>query len=329
MAGYAKTASPAHFTALTYTWEQLWQQAPQLKPNLHALTIYIAACQAQRTADAAQLAQDALKRFYQNQSTGETTNHHNIDDENENDNLDDEQTNNSSNTINVQVVTSVLDCWQKSGAREAGPNAQALLQWLVQEYQVTQNCALQPNAYTFSAAIGAWARSRRFGKARQAQALLQWMQQLHKQGMVSDPPNVYCYTGVINSCAYCEKDPTETKQALDIAVDTYHQLQQQQESDDKQGGPTHVTYAAFLTALRNLVPPSPKRTAVVTKVFTEAARRGQVGDLVVQRLQSVVTANEAQTIWDEIAAAGDNEIEVSWNKIPASWRRHVTSSWQA
>ena len=332
MAGYSKARkmkAPDRFTAVVDVWERLWQRYEandqsssssssslssfRLQPNLHALTILIRACQAEKTADAAHLAQDALERFYR------------LPVPNDGPDVKEELHGEMDETIpttgiNTQVVTSVLDCWQKSGDREAGPKAQALLEWLVQEYQTTRNPHLQPNAYTFSATIGAWARSRKFGKAAHASQLLTWMQELYNDGVVAEPPNVYCYTGVINSCAYSEKDVAETKRALDICVATYQQMP---------AAPTHITYAAVLTALRNLVPPSAKRTAVVRNVFGDAARRGQVCDLVLQRLQSVVTAQEVHAVLASAAADSgdadndDSSHSVSLQNIPDYWKRNV------
>jgi hypothetical protein len=326
MIGYAKLqkgVSVDRFDSIIRIWERLCERyendcrdggsSEAVRPNLYALTMLVNACQQQRTAVAMDLAAQALYRFHkyqQNVALAEAAagSSASLDDEN-------------IYQLNTQVVTAILDGWQKSGARDAGVQAEELLRWMVDEYKATGDADLRPNAYSFATAIGAWARSRTFGKAVRAADLLQWMQELHRQDVLNEPPNVYCYTGVINSCAYSEREDRESKRALDIAVQTYQQLLQA-DTDE----PSHVTFAAFLTALRNLAPPSPKRDAAIQKVFGEAVSRGQVCPLVLKRLQSAMPREEVQTILasvGEVVLAQKNPISV--HQIPAYWRRNVNS----
>jgi len=51
---------------------------------------------------------------------------------------------------NTQLVTSVIDCWQKSGDRDAGEKAEALLDWLIDLYEKEQDESLRPNEFTFT-----------------------------------------------------------------------------------------------------------------------------------------------------------------------------------
>jgi AcrR family transcriptional regulator len=327
MMGYAKLrngVSADRFDSIIRVWERLWERyendcddgdsSRAVRPNLYALTMLVNACQQQRTAVAMDLAEQALYRFHSYQKAvalaeAAAGSGGSIDD------------GENSYHINTQMITAVLDGWQKSGARDAGVRAEELLRWMVDEYKATGDADLRPNAYSFATAIGAWARSRTFGKAVRAASLLQWMQELHQEDILAEPPNVYCYTGVINACAYSERDDRESKHALDIAIQTYQQLLRA-DTDE----PSHVTFAAFLTALRNLAPPSPKRDAAVQKVFGEAVSRGQVCPLVLKRLQAAVPREEVQTILSsvgKVALAQDDPISV--HQIPTYWRRNVNS----
>lgn len=327
MSGYHKSrlgTPQERYQEVKIIWDKLWNQYNNGKrircqPNLPALNMYISACQSQHTTEAAEWAEQALFQYHRLQpfSAGAC----NKDKKKDNTEYGDDFSMVSysdlpepHSRINTQVCTSVLDCWQKSGHPDAGAKAQALMEWMLQEYKSSNDKGLQPNAYTFSAVIGAWARSRRIGKPNKAQALLKDMQQLHADGIVAEPPNVYCYTNVISSCAYCLKEPSEMKQALDIAVETFHLVRQE-------STPTHVTYAAFFTALRNLVPASDKRTAVARNVFEEAAAAGQVTDLVVRRLLTMVTKDEAECILQLSISSKDGMVSIG--EIPAYWRRNV------
>jgi hypothetical protein len=180
-----------------------------------------------------------------------------------------------------------MDCWQKSGAPDAGRRAEALLNWMVVTSQETGETAIRPNAHSFSSAISAWARTRAAGKAKRARKLLQLMSEMHRQGKIESPPNTYCFTNVINSCAYCIQEDAEKKGALAIAVQTYKELLKSETVR-----PSHVTFSTFLTALRNLLPRGEQRTNAVRRVFETAMECGQVDPLVVQKLQAVLSQQD-------------------------------------
>jgi hypothetical protein len=103
------------------------------------------------------------------------------------------------------------------------------------------------------------------------------MIELHDRGELRAKPNTICFTAVINSCAYCENDDVGKREALRIAIATYKDL-------EKSGNKANnVTYLSLLTAIRNLLPGSPKRDLAVKDVFISAANNGYVDDLVLQR----------------------------------------------
>jgi hypothetical protein len=286
MAGYSKSrkGNPVdNFAAIMDTWERLWQRyesagRKNVRPNLYALTILLGACQAQKTAEAAQIAESALFRLHglPSATTASLGTEKGCGEDIGKD---------VSAGVNTKVVATVVDCWQKSGDRAAGPKAQAVLEWLVKEYRISQRADLQPNAYSFAAAIGAWARSRHFGKANHAHRLLEWMRQLHEEGVISEPPNVYCYTALIDACASSEKQEAEQRRALDIAISAFHLLKQHESGPL---APTNVTFRAVLTALRNLSPPSSKRTRAAQTVYAEAVRRGQNCQMVQTRMAELI-----------------------------------------
>lgn len=51
---------------------------------------------------------------------------------------------------NTQLVSSVIDSWQKSGARDAGERAELLLNWLIDVYQQEGDKSLRPNEFSFT-----------------------------------------------------------------------------------------------------------------------------------------------------------------------------------
>jgi hypothetical protein len=118
--------------------------------------------------------------------------------------------------------------------------------------------------------------------------------------------------------AYCERDAAEKRTSLEIAIFTYKELVK-----SKYGNPNEVTFATFLTALRNLLPPSKGRSAAVRSVFETAANDGRVNNLVLRRVQSALTSKE---LHDMFPAAISEHGEVQLNKLPNEWRRNVNSS---
>jgi hypothetical protein len=115
--------------------------------------------------------------------------------------------------------------------------------------------------------IAAWARSRSLGKAAHARRLLDRMIELHESSVICAAPNTVVYTAVISA-------------ALRIAIRTFKDLEK-----SSYGRPNHVTYANLLTALRNLLPPCPKRSAAIQDIFQSAVQNGCMDEIVLQRVQ--------------------------------------------
>ena len=138
---------------------------------------------------------------------------------------------------------------------------------------------------------------------------------MHESGMIAAKPNTYCYTAVINSCAHCENDDIEKRDALQIAVETYKEL-----IDSDYGGPNEVTFSTLISVLRNVLPACEKRSSAVANVLKKCAEDGHVGDAVVRRLQSTLSKDELRALLgDGVAADGKVDIE----KLPAEWRRSI------
>lgn len=119
-------------------------------------------------------------------------------------------------------------------------------------------------------------------------------------------------------CAYCEKDENEKRDALQIAILTYKELN---ESDH--AAPNQITFATVLTALRNLMPKSEERDAAVMTVFKNAATAGCVGEFVLRRTQSAL---EAETIRKKFHNALFDDGSINIELLPSEWRRNVDKS---
>lgn len=164
--------------------------------------------------------------------------------------------------------------------------------------------------------ISAWARTRKFGKAARAKAILTRMIELKEEGVIAVAPNAHCYTAVINSCAFCENDSLEKRQALRIAVETYKEMV----SADAEG-PNQITFSTLITALRNLMPPDETRVAAIETIFKKCADEGHVSDLFLRRVQSSLSLDQLQKLVGDQVASGEGKLDIK--QIPLKWRRNV------
>lgn len=217
---------------------------------------------------------------------------------------------------NTKLVTSVIDCWQKSGERDAGERAEALLNWLIDIYTADGDESLRPNEYSFTSAISAWAKTRKFGKATRARALLTKMIEMHESGAIEAAPNTHSYTAVINSCGFCENDALEKRDALQIAIKTYKEME-----NSKYGQPNNVTFSTLIAALRHLMPASAKRDAAIKTIFRRCAEDGQVADFVLRRLATALSVEQIQDLVGSDAVSPDGHVDI--DKLPAQWKRNV------
>lgn len=165
-------------------------------------------------------------------------------------------------------------------------------------------------------AISAWAKTRKFGKAAKARAILDKMIELNKSGTIHATPNTHSYTAVINSCAFCENDAFEKREALRIAITTYKEL-----LASEYGRPNHVTFSTVITAIRNLMPACEKRAAAVKTIFRTCAEDGQVSEFVLRRLMSTLDKDQMGDLVEADAFSADGRIDIS--RIPTEWKRNA------
>lgn len=165
-------------------------------------------------------------------------------------------------------------------------------------------------------AIVAWAKSRKFGKARRARAILDKMKSYYASGLIKSRPNDYCYTAVINACAYTERDEIEQRDALQVFVSTYKEM-----LDVEDVVPNNVTYFTALSALRHLLPADQRRADAVGTIFNKCIELGMFGPSVARRLQTVLDTEQLKGLVGEDKV--DDSGAVNYKLVPAEWSRNV------
>ena len=167
-------------------------------------------------------------------------------------------------------------------------------------------------------AISAWAKCRKFGKATRAKAILDKMRSSYVSGIIKSPPNIYCYTAVINACAYVERDSMEQREALKVFLATYKEM-----VNDEDVVPNNVTFSTVLTALRNLLPADHKRTDATRRVFQKCVDLGMCNPTVTQRLQSLLNTEELKELLGDERVDGNGAVITE--RLPEEWSQHVQS----
>jgi pentatricopeptide repeat protein len=244
---------------------------------------------------------------------------------------------------NAQIVTSAIKCWSKSGDNNAGEQAEDILKWLIDIYELENDKALEPNNYAFThgkrvcdvsahitlfrqliqfpcffvtSAISAWAKSRKFGKVWRARALLDEMTSLYESGKIRSSPNEYCYTSVINACAFCENDTLEKRDSVKVFTDVYKQV-----ISDPNLHPNQATFSCAIVALRRLLPPSPARTDAVKKVFNKCVEQGMCDQNVLKSLRRTIQNKDWEQLMGEYSVTTTGEI--LYSQLPFQWRCNV------
>lgn len=138
------------------------------------------------------------------------------------------------------------------------------------------------------------------------------MKKLYDAGNESLRPNVVAYNAVMNACAFTNGDVQENTRAVEIAHAVLKELEQ-----SEHGSPDQVTYGTFLRVVANQMPDCDSRTQVVRFLFKKCCKDGQVGNLVIQQLKGMSTAEQFHTL------TGHPLDECKVADLPSEWKRNV------
>jgi hypothetical protein len=266
------------------------------RPNLHSYVAYLVAIVNSKTPEAPEEAEKLLMVMYKDYCSG-----------------------NKSAKPNALAITQVIDCWGKSGRRDAGERAEALLDWMLKLYNEQKDESFKPNQMTWNAVVNAWAKSRVFGKANRAKEVLDRMVTMYESGDRSEAarPNHIVYTAVVNAAAYTVGDEAEKLKAFQIATNTLKDMEH-----SKYGKPNQVTYATYVTACQRLIPDGSSRKTSVEAAFKKCCKDGMVDDMVLQRIKSALTTEQLRELFQNPEMfAKDGNINVK--NLPREWGSNV------
>ena len=204
--------------------------------------------------------------------------------------------------INAQTING-----GKRAAQEA-ENLFAQMQSLAKEFKDDE---LLPNVRVYNALIRCWARSKERNKAERTRQLLETMaKESELRGDDELTPNLQTYNGVLNACSFPSRGNSieEKYAAFRIAVQTLNELRASEDCE-----PNHVSYGTFLRSCGNLMPPSPKRDAVVGNIFRRCCEEGLVSQFVMDSVSHAASENLKSTLFEEIVGG----------RLPRKWSSNL------
>lgn len=247
---------------------------------------------------------------------------------------------------NAKTYTNVLTALSKSASanRNAVVTAESLVKSMEnfnstrlsgrKQYNRGPRRAMRPpNLQIYSALIQVYARSKNIpNKAVKAAQVLKRM----KEAGIT--PNIIAYNSVLNACEYTDpSNPVVAEEALKVAFLTFDEIRSasprrrgqelqniKPDNDDQAGGygvavsktqANHVTYAAFLGVLANLMSLE-ARQELVQLAVRRCQMEGQVSPLVLRKLWDAV--EEDETRFSELLRG-----HTDFASLPASWTANV------
>jgi len=181
----------------------------------------------------------------------------------------------------ITTYNSILNAWSQSPDRNAPVKALGLLEIMLRLHEGGDTSA-KPDVQSFTTVINAFSKSKFPRKARQTRDLLKRMKSLNDKGQMKMRPNVFVYAAVLNACAYTFGRSEEKEEALQVAIETYDELQASTVI-----ATNHVAYGSFIRVCRRLIPDESERDECITRVFRKCCDDGQLGDYVLRQLRAV------------------------------------------
>ena len=238
----------------------------------------------------------------------------------------------------IYSYQSLIQAWAKTPLPGSPQKAERILRYM-DEQSEKGNMGLSPNVYCFTsksiwvpcffflrdalsnlvplnhvllATIHAWAKSTEKNRAKCAYELLQHMTKRYLENYSTRvKPNVVAFTAVLNACSY-PMDDSERQESFHIAQRTMDEL-----SCGVYDKPNFLSYAAFLAVCASCLDEGEACDDIVETVFEECTRRGQVGQIVLRKLQEAASPE----LFDRLVGQYE-QVDGSFH-LPRKWARRI------
>mmetsp|Transcript_9783 Transcript_9783/g.17794 ORF Transcript_9783/g.17794 Transcript_9783/m.17794 type:complete len:1057 (-) Transcript_9783:261-3431(-) len=221
------------------------------------------------------------------------------------------------NSSLVIVYSTTIHALARSYRKDGAQLAQNLLEML--EKKESKETSRLLDRITYHSVIGGWASSTEGGieKLHKARAVFDKLVRRSKNEKSQHfTPILETYNTLLNAAAFIYKGtPEECVEALAIVADLLQQLN----SSDLE--PDHVTYGTILKVYLKLVNDREKRFNMISELFSECCKSGQVGFFVMKEIQRLTEEERKMLLKesydDPYTRARHFEI------LPREWTRNV------
>jgi Pentatricopeptide repeat domain len=168
----------------------------------------------------------------------------------------------------------------------------------------------------------AWAKSTAPNKVDRAMNVFREMKALYRSGDHEHlKPNVIAYNAVMNACAFCNNvggggSTSISLQEQSHAMEMAHSIlkEMEQSSNEFNVTPDQVTYGTFLKVCANQLPDCSTRQQIVEVLFKKCVRDGQVGNLVLQQLKTMIN----EELYMRLIGKPQNA-DITMEDLPQEW----------
>jgi len=215
---------------------------------------------------------------------------------------------------NTRSYNSVMNAYAKSSDLNASFKAEIILRKMESLYKESDETDrdIKPDFISFATVINAWGRSMESLKAEKVLTLYREMFSSYRRGDLSLRPNVFIFNSIMNACAYTIGEPSEQRQAMEIATVMLKELEASSYAKADQ-----ITYGTYLKVCQHQMPQSDTRRQLVAIVFNKCIKEGQMGQIVLEQMRALTTRTQL------VELLGDSASITSWTDLPNEWTRNV------
>jgi len=142
---------------------------------------------------------------------------------------------------NRYTYNSLINCWAKSGHKDAPYKAEEILLQMVKLGESSKFADVKPDMITFGSVINCWSQSKERNAAEHAQKILDLLEDLNSSGRVSHKTNQYVYSSVLHAWAKVGN--------ADKALDLLNLMENKYKSGDRDAKPSIYIYNTVMNAI--------------------------------------------------------------------------------
>eukprot|EP00546_Thalassionema_frauenfeldii_P016260 CAMPEP_0178901500 /NCGR_PEP_ID=MMETSP0786-20121207/4060_1 /TAXON_ID=186022 /ORGANISM="Thalassionema frauenfeldii, Strain CCMP 1798" /LENGTH=609 /DNA_ID=CAMNT_0020572615 /DNA_START=364 /DNA_END=2193 /DNA_ORIENTATION=- len=187
---------------------------------------------------------------------------------------------------NTTTFNALIHAYSRSSDPDRAEKAEAILDEM-------KTAGVDCDLLTYCTILTCWYKIKHVDKATRARLQLENMMKnysaLARKHRNSEELLRNAQTMVITACAHSSPDSGNGHETLEIATKTYREVQ----------NPNHVTYAAYILALKILEQDPQKRDRCISEVFLRYCKEGsEIEDLVRKRLEEATSPSLFQELLD-------------------------------